>query len=176
MEKIKEILGLPPEATDEEVLTAIEALKANCGSAQDGTAAVNEALGLDPMAANETAVEAINALKTQCGDLQQAQNEAAADQFVTENEDIAATPEEQEELRNEFLADPEGAQKTVENARRIAERIVANGQVRAETRVINAQAAQRPVIVNSVMEGLKACRTVAEEQAYIREHAREFHA
>lgn len=170
MDQLKTILGLPVEATDEEVITAVQALVAAQGEAQNSCAAVNEALGLDPMATNEDALQAIGAVKNQLGDLQEAQANAEADAFVAENEDVAATPEEQAELKNEYLEDPEQAQKTVANARRIAQRIVANGAVKKEAvkTVVNSREAQSPAL-NSVMAEL-AGKSLAEQNKLIKAH------
>lgn len=170
MDQLKTVLGLPAEATDEEVITAVQALVAAQGEAQNSSAAVNEALGLDPMATNDDALQAIDAVKNQLGDLQQAQANAEADAFVAENEDVAATEEEKAELKNEYMEDPEQAQKTVANARRMAQRMVANASANREAgkTVVNAAVAKAPAL-NSVMSEL-AGKSLAEQNKIIKAH------
>lgn len=178
---IKEKLGLPPEATDEEVESAIDALISRASQMDE----VENALGVDgepvdgePLA---NAVDAINALINKCqndgAELDQIRADAAnaeADQFVSENadDDLFATPEEQAELKNEFLADPEGARNMVANARRMRERIIANakGEKPAAAPVVNSAAAKRPVFTNAVAEGMKACNSAEEQNEYIRKN------
>ena len=125
---IKEKLGLPAEATDADVEVAVDALIQKCAGMEE----VQNALGLDETATNEEVLEAVNAVINQCGDLQaknaeikkeKLTNEAEA--LVAENEDVL--PEEiVEEVKEEYVEDPEKAKETVANYRRIYERAVRN--------------------------------------------------
>lgn len=181
---INEKLGLPAEATDEEVEAALDALIARANEMDE----VENALGFeDGTLKNDadepvTAAQAINALIAKCenddkelADIRQAQNEAAADEFVSENADdeLFATPEEKEELKNEFLADPEAAKATVANARKMRDRIVANAKAKtavASKTVVNARVAKRPVATNAVKDGMSACKSAEEQNEYIRKN------
>lgn len=150
---VKELFGLPAEATDEELRAAIEAVLAKC----EGMEAVQNALGLEPTSTNEEVSECLNAVLENCGDLQ-AQNEEAeearlnaeADQLIAENEDVI--PEESvEEIRNEYVEDPEAAKETVANMRRVYERAVANasrGLRSVRTPVVNFKSARKPTALN----------------------------
>ena len=174
---IKEKLGLAPEATDEDVGAAIDALVARAGELD----AVENALGLDTENA-AGAVEAVNALIAKCendaNELAGIKAEAAnaeAERFVAENadEDLFATNEEREQLKNDYLANPAAAQEKVQNARRIRDRVMLNARLHAapaEPRrtVVNALEARRPVVENSVRAGLANCKTVEEQNDYIR--------
>lgn len=161
---VKETLGLPPEATDKEVVEAVEALKSEGEFAQN----VRNALGMDGeeveveegKTLNEQALEALNAVLNQCGELQaknaemeEAKLDAEADEFVTANEDVI--PEEAvEEVKEEFKADPEAAKSTVANFRRVHDRAILNatkGLAKStETRkvTINWREAKKPVALN----------------------------
>lgn len=128
MNEIKTLLGLPEEATDEDVAAAVSALVERCKGMED----VTNALGLDETATNEEIVEAVNAVVNQCGDLQ-AQNEEAekarlnaeAEALIADNEDVI--PEEAvEEIKEEYVEDPEKAKATVANMRRVYDRAVKN--------------------------------------------------
>ena len=128
MNEIKTLLGLPEEATDEDVAAAVSALVERCKGMED----VTNALGLDETATNEEIVEAVNAVVNQCGDLQ-AKNEeiekekleGEAETLIAENEDVL--PEEiREEVKEEYIENPEAAKETVANYRRIYERAVIN--------------------------------------------------
>lgn len=134
MNEIKTLLGLPEEATEEDIAAAVSALVERC----NGMEQVTNALGLDETATNEEILEAVNAVVNQCGDLQ-AQNEeiekekleGEAETLIAENED--AIPEEiREEIKEEYVEDPEKAKATVANYRRIYDRAVRNA-VRAGT-------------------------------------------
>jgi len=134
MNEIKTLLGLPEEATEEDIAAAVSALVERC----NGMEQVTNALGLDETATNEEILEAVNAVVNQCGDLQ-AQNEeiekekleGEAETLVADNEDVL--PEEiREEIKEEYIEDPEKAKETVANYRRIYDRAVRNA-VRAGT-------------------------------------------
>jgi phage I-like protein len=156
---IKEKLGLNPEATDDEVEVALDALIERAGTVD----AVNEAMGLvadDGKAAisNEQTLEAVNAVVAKCAELQEAQNAAEqeklnseAEAFVAENEDVI--PEEAvEDIKEEYIEDKEKAEATVANFRRVHERAVLNAQAQTHTIVktkhvvINRSAGKRPAI------------------------------
>lgn len=153
---LKEKLGLPEEATDADVEAAVDALIEKCA----GMEQVQNALGLEETATNEEVLEAVNAVVNQCGDLQ-AKNEEAetarlnaeADQLVAENEDVI--PEEAvEEIKAEYVDDPEKAKETVANMRRVYDRAVRNAvragaQAEQKTRtavVFRNSEARRPVV------------------------------
>ena len=153
MNEIKTLLGLPEEATDEEIIAAVSALVERCS----GMEQVTNALGLDETATNEEIVEAVDAVVNQCGDLQ-AKNEAIeqeklvneAEALVAENEDVI--PEEMvEEIKEEYVEDPEKAKETVANFRRVHDRAVLNAAKGAEPKVRTAVVfrnsdARRPVV------------------------------
>ena len=177
---IRAKLGLAPEATDEEVEIALDAVLAKCG----GMEQVQNALGLEPTTTNEEVVETLNAVITQCGEMQQAQDaaeeaakDAAADEFVAQNEDII--PEEMtEEVKSEYVEDPAKAEATVANMRRVAAKAVLNAQNahRNATRVINAASARVPEVMRTKTAlnsqgGFAACKTPEEQNAWIRAHA-----
>ncbi len=179
---IREKLGLPPEATDADVEAAIDALLARA----KGVEAVNEALGLEPDATAENAVECINAVIEKCKNdgealagLQQEAANAEAEKFVAENEDVCECEEEKEELKQQYLDDPVAAQSCVANARKLAARIVKNAKPAeapvAVRRVVNANAARKPVVANAAKameDGLAACGgDPAKENAYLVAHA-----
>ena len=135
MNEIKTLLGLPEEATEEDIAAAVSALVERCKGMED----VTNALGLDETATNEEIVEAVNAVVNQCGDLQ-AKNEEAetarlnaeAEQLVADNEDVI--PEESvEEIKEEYVEDPEKAKETVANMRRVYDRAVRNAVRTAAT-------------------------------------------
>lgn len=150
---IKEKFGLPADATDEELIAAIDAVLAKC----EGMESVQNALGLEPTASNEEVAECLNAVLENCGTLQ-AQNEEQereilaneADQLIAENEDVI--PEESvEEIREEYIEDPEKARETVANMRRVYERAVANSQRGVQTvrtPVVNFRTAKKPTAIN----------------------------
>lgn len=150
---IKEKFGLPADATDEELIAAIDAVLAKC----EGMESVQNALGLEPTASNEEVTECLNAVLENCGTLQ-AQNEEQekailakeADQLIAENEDVI--PEESvEEIREEYIEDPEKARETVANMRRVYDRAVANsrrGDQTVRTTVVNFRTAKKPTIIN----------------------------
>ena len=153
---IKEKLGLPAEATDADVEVAVDALIQKCAGMEE----VQNALGLEETATNEEVLEAVNAVINQCGELQ-AKNEEVeaknaeiekekltneAEALVAENEDVL--PEEiVEEVKEEYVEDPEKAKETVANYRRIYERAVRNAVASAPTRtavVFKNSEAKRP--------------------------------
>lgn len=128
MNEIKTLLGLPEEATEEDIAAAVSALVARCS----GMEQVTNALGLDETATNEEILEAVNAVVNQCGDLQ-AKNEeiekekleGEAETFVSENADVI--PEEMvEEIKDEYVEDKDKAVETVANYRRVHDRAVLN--------------------------------------------------
>ena len=162
---LKEKLGLPEEATDVEVEQAVDALIERCA----GMDAVQNALGLDETATNEQVVEAINAVIENCGTLQ-AQNEAAeqeklkgeADALIAENDDVL--PEEvREEIKEEYLEDPEAAKATVANYRRCFERAVINHAKQSvvadrKTVVLKNSTAKRPTEIGGMSAILNSCK------------------
>lgn len=162
---LKEKLGLPEEATDVEVEQAVDALIERCA----GMDAVQNALGLDETATNEQVVEAINAVIENCGTLQ-AQNEAAekeklegeADALIAENDDVL--PEEvREEIKEEYLEDPEAAKATVANYRRCFERAVLNHAKQSATTdrktvVIKNSTAKKPTEIGGMSAILNSCK------------------
>lgn len=161
MERLKELLALTPEATDEEVYAAVEALVARCGGMDE----VTNALGLEPTATNEEVQEALNAVIGQCGELQaknaeaeKARLNAEADQLIAENEDVI--PEEAREgIREEYAEDPEAAKETVANMRRVYDRAVRNAAANATrraVRVCNSHEARRPAAMN-MRDALASC-------------------
>ena len=125
---LKEKLGLSDDATDAEVEAAVDALIQRCAALEQ----VQNSLGLEKAATNEEILEAVNAVVNQCGELQNAQAEAEkaklnaeAEALVAENEDVI--PEESvEEIKEEYIEDPEKAKATVANFRRVYERAVLN--------------------------------------------------
>lgn len=143
MNEIKTLLGLPEEATEEDIAAAVSALVERC----KGMEQVTNALGLDETATNEEILEAVNAVVNQCGDLQ-AKNEeiekekleGEAETLIADNEDVL--PEEiREEVKEEYIEDPEKAKETVANYRRIYERAVINAAkagTQAESKVRTA--------------------------------------
>ena len=160
MDKVKELLGLAVEATDEEVYAAIDALISRSGEME----AVTNALGLEPTATNEEVQEALNAVINQCGELQ-AKNEEAekarlnaeADQLVAENEDVI--PEESvAEIKDQYVEDPEAAKATVANMRRVYDRAILNAAKNAtpKVRVVNAKEAKAPKVLN-MKDALAEC-------------------
>ena len=155
MNEIKTLLGLPEEATEEDIAAAVSALVERCKGVEE----VTNALGLDKTATNEEILEAVNAVVNQCGDLQ-AKNEeiekekleGEAETLVADNEDVL--PEEiREEIKEEYIEDPEKAKETVANYRRIYERAVINaaragaGEPKVRTAVVfrNSEA-RRPSV------------------------------
>ena len=173
MNEIKTLLGLPEEATDEDVKSAVTALIEKCKGMEN----VQEALGLEATASNEEVLEAVNAVVNQCGELQ-AQNEAAeqerveteAAEFVEANADVI--PEEvKEEIKDEYIEDKEKAEATVANFRRVHERAILNATKTArKERVINTVVAKKPaepVVANSELPKFK---TVEEQQTWLRAH------
>lgn len=125
---LKEKLGLPEEATDTEIEQAVDALIERCA----GMDAVQNALGLEETATNQDVLEAVNAVIENCGALQ-AQNAEAeqerltneAEALVAKNEDVL--PEElHDEIKEQYIEDPETAKATVANYRRIYDRAVLN--------------------------------------------------
>ena len=160
---IKAKLGLPAEATDEEVEQALDAVLAKCG----GMEQVQNALGLEPTCANEDVLAAVNAVLEQSEALQNAQGEldkmktaqrnAEADELVKANADVI--PEEDAEaVKAQYASDPEAAKETVANMRRVYERAVANAQRSAaavkKSVSINFRTAKAPVALN--MEAILA--------------------
>lgn len=154
-------LGLPAEATDEEVEQAIDALLAKCGGMEE----VANALGYEPTATNEEVMEGLNAVLENCGALQTQNAEmetarlnAEADQLVAENEDVI--PEDAVEgIKEQYVEDPEAARETVANMRKVYNRAVRNSRVtRTETHTrsvaINWASAKKPVALN--MESMLA--------------------
>lgn len=166
MERLKEILALAPEATDEEVYAAVEALVARSGGMDE----VVNTLGLEPTATNEEVQEALNAVIGQCGELQaknaeaeKARLNAEAEKLVSDNEDVI--PEDMaEEVKAEYAEDPEAAKATVANMRRVYERAVLNAAKAAKVvppgaqvrRVVNSAEAKVPVAINMSI-ALKEC-------------------
>ena len=186
MEHIKELLGLPPEATDEEVFAAVEALKGDSEFAENVRNTLIEN-GLpeevpEGQTLNELALEGLNAVLNQCGDLQakNAEEEEArlteeAEQFAKANEDVI--PEDlKEEVVEEYKEDREKAEETVANFRKVHEKAVLNAARTAAPKadepkkpVINWSAAKKPVALN--FEGaLAACNgDPAKENEVIRQ-------
>jgi phage I-like protein len=159
---IKAKLGLNPEATDEEVETAVDALIERAATVD----AVNEAMGLqaeaeDGAVTNEQTLEAVNAVVAKCAELQDAANAAEqekltaeAEQFVAENDDVI--PEEAvEDIKEEYIEDKEKAEATVANFRRVHERAVLNAHAQTHTIVktkhvvINRSSGKRPAIAQN---------------------------
>lgn len=157
---IKEKLGLNPEATDEEVETAVDALIERAATVD----AVNEAMGLqsdanDGAVTNEQTLEAVNAVVAKCAELQEAANaaeeekvKAEAEEFVSQNEDVI--PEEAvEDIKEEYIEDKEKAEATVANFRRVHERAVLNcsKDVKAAPKhvVINRTSGKRPAVASN---------------------------
>lgn len=166
MERLKKILALAPEATDEEVYAAVEALVARSGGMDE----VVNTLGLEPTATNEEVQEALNAVIGQCGELQaknaeaeKARLNAEAEKLVSDNEDVI--PEDMaEEVKAEYAEAPEAAKATVANMRRVYERAVLNAAKAAKVvppgaqvrRVVNSAEAKVPVAINMSI-ALKEC-------------------
>lgn len=151
---IKEKLGLPPEAADEEVMTVIEALVER-SAAMDK---IQNALGYDETAKNEEVVEAVNACLKNAEELQ-AKEEAAvkeklnseAEAFVAENEEVLPDDEIKAEVKEEYIEDPEKAKATVANFRKVHDKAVLNAKAAApkeQPKAINWKAAKKPVAVN----------------------------
>ena len=156
MDKIKEMLGLAPEATDEEAYAAIDALLSRCETVES----VANSLGLEPSATNEEVSEAVNALVEERNTLsarnyeaEQARLNNEAEALVSENEDVI--PEEDvAEIKADYVIDPEGTLKRVGNMRRVYDRAMLNAKAlhREPTppasRVVNAAAAKPPKPLN----------------------------
>lgn len=140
MEKVKEILGLPAEASEEDVMAAIDALKAKVA------------------------------------DMTAAQNEAEAAEFAEKNKDVV---ENVEELKEQYLDNPEATKKVVENCRRMMERVALNhkaaiAKASAVRAVVNSRMAESPdIAVNPVTAGLAKCATPEERTKYIMAHRAE---
>ena len=155
MNEIKTLLGLPEEATEEDIAAAVSALVERC----NGMEQVTNALGLDETATNEEIVEAVNAVVNQCGDLQakneeaeQARLNAEAEELIAENADVI--PEESvEEIKEEYVEDPEKAKAAVANMRKVYDRAVRNavqagaGETKTRTAVVFRNSdARRPAV------------------------------
>ena len=162
MNEIKTLLGLPEEATDEEIVAAVSALVERCS----GMEQVTNALGLEATATNEEIVEAVNAVVNQCGDLQakneeieKAKLEGEAETLVADNEDVL--PEEiREEVKEEYIEDPEKAKETVANYRRIYDRAVANAakvEPKVRTAVVFRNSEARKPVVGGVAAIMESC-------------------
>ena len=174
---LKEKLGLPTEAADADVEAAVDALIEKCA----GLEQVQNALGLEATATNDEVLEAVNAVINACGELQakneeaeKAKLDAEADQLVAENEDVI--PEEMvEEIKEEYIEDPEKAKATVANFRKVHDRAVLNSAKREQpkTVVIKNATAKAPkvggiaeVIANSKGDAADILKGIA--QAYKR--------
>lgn len=156
MDKIKKMLGLPPEATDEEVFAAIEALEGEGKFAENVRKALVEN-GLpeevpEGKTLNEFALDGLNAVLKQCGELQaknaeeeEAKLTAEAEDFVTANEDVI--PEEiKEEVVEEYKEDKEKAQETVANFRKVHDKAVLNAKKAAAAKTADGSEPKKPVI------------------------------
>jgi phage I-like protein len=183
MDKVKELLGLPAEATDEEVFQAIEALKGDSEFAENVRNALNmddeEVAGAaEGETLNEKALDALNAVLNQCGDLQaqnaemeEAKLNAEADELIAENEDVI--PEDMvEEVKAEYVEDPEAARETVANFRKVHNFAVLNASRGAEKKdepkkpvAINWRSAKKPVAVNAGVFSSGECDPEKENEA-----------
>lgn len=157
---IKEKLGLPPEAADEEVMTCIDALIERSATMDT----IQNALGYDETATNEEVVEAVNACLKNAEELQakeaaaeEARVNAEAEQFVEENEDVLPDDEVKAEVKEEYIEDPEKAKATVANFRKVHDRAVLNAKAAATAtkptepvkKGINWRDARKPAAINS---------------------------
>ena len=161
---IKEKLGLPEEATDAEVETAVDALVEESKFAENVRNAMGYPEGSKPAdgyaTLNEEVLEAVNACVNRCGELQ-AKNEeiekekleGEAEEFVSANADVI--PEEMtEEIKNEYVEDKEKAEVTVANFRKVHDRAVLNAAKAATVKkepvkkAINWREAKKPVALN----------------------------
>lgn len=150
--EVKNLLGVPAEATDDEVKSAIAALVERCKGLEE----VQNALGLEPDATNDEVKECLNAVLKDCERLQakeraneEARLNAEAEKLVAENEDVI--PEEDAEaVKARYAKDPEGAKEAVANMRRVYERAILNAAKKAEPRkpAVDFSKARRPVVAN----------------------------
>ena len=165
---IKEKLGLPPEATDAEVDGAIDELIAKAEHFDGVKNALNSADEPD-----DAIVEGVTELVNVCKDLQakneeiEAKNaeiekeklEGEAEALVAENEDVL--PEEiREEIKEEYVEDPEKAKETVANYRRIYERAILNAAKSAQpkrTSVVFRNSDARKPVVGGVAAIMESC-------------------
>lgn len=165
---IKEKLGLPPEATDAEVDGAIDELIAKAEHFDGVKNALNSADEPD-----DAIVEGVTELVNVCKDLQakneeiEAKNaeiekeklEGEAEALVAENEDVL--PEEiREEIKEEYVEDPEKAKGTVANYRRIYERAILNAAKSAQpkrTSVVFRNSDARKPVVGGVAAIMESC-------------------
>lgn len=153
---LKQKLGLPEEATDAEVEAALDALIAKGASMNS----VREALNVtDENVTNEEVVNAVTELVNTCKTLnaeveeaKTAKLNAEAEELVTSNEDVI--PEDMvEEIKEQYVEDPEAAKATVANFRKVHDRAVLNATKSAKSEshiVINAQTAKKPVAMNTM--------------------------
>lgn len=163
---IKEKLGLPEEATDAEVETAVDALVEESKFAENVRNALGYPEGSEPAEGyatlNEEVLEAVNACVNRCGELE-ARNkevererlEGEAKTFVEANADVI--PEEMtEEIKDEYVEDKEKAEATVANFRKVHDRAVLNAAKAATAKTqeapakkaINWREAKKPVALN----------------------------
>ncbi len=160
--EVKTLLGIPADATDEDVKNAIEAVLEKCKGLEE----VQAALGLEPTATNAEVKECLNAVLADCERLQakdkaneEARLNAEAEKLVAENEDVI--PEEDAEaVKARYVADPEGAKEAVANMRRVYERAILNAARKPETTtrqpVVNFKQGRKPVVAN-MESALAAC-------------------
>lgn len=159
--EVKTLLGIPADATDEDVKNAIEAVLEKCKGLEE----VQAALGLEPTATNAEVKECLNAVLADCERLQakdkaneEARLNAEAEKLVAENEDVI--PEEDAEaVKARYVADPEAAKEAVANMRRVYERAILNAARKPEaTRqpVVNFKQGRKPVVAN-MESALAAC-------------------
>ncbi len=145
MNEIKAKLGLPAEATDEEVATAVAGLVAKCDEMKKQVDDLSQ-----KVVANE-----------------EAQKEAEAQKFADENKDVV---ENADELKEQYKADPEGTAKVIANCRKAMEKAIANAKAVAPKPAIDVTKAKAPVI-NSIAAELAKCKTIEEQNALLVKNA-----
>lgn len=143
MEKIIESLGLPAEATEEQILEAIKGLK-------DGAAAA-EAKATDAEKQLTDAEKAKEECEAECRGLK-------ADAFISEHrdqiEDVAA-------FKESYLKDPEGAAKVLATCKKVA------------TPVQTVLKSAKTPGTADVVAQLAACKSSKERLAFVNAHAQE---
>lgn len=168
---IRAKLNLAPEATDEEVEQALDALIANA----EGMGEVKNALN-SPDATNEETVDGIkeivnvyrNALAEK-EEAQKAQLNAEAEQLVAENEDVIPE-DETEAVKKQYVEDPEAAKATVANFRKVYEKAVLNCTKtaavakKAEHVVVKNASAKQPKVALNMADALAAANGDPEKE------------
>ncbi len=138
---------------------------------------IREALGLAPDAPEGDVVAAVEALKAKVAEMQSEKEEAKAAEFAERNKDVVANAEE---LKEQYLKDPEATEKVVANCRRMMEAVVKNhkaeiaqAQASRPKVVVNSRQAAEPRLGSPAAEGLAKCGTPEERMKFIMQHRSE---